>query len=89
MIVLVITALAAVVILIGGFHLAQTGTTRVSTTSGLQLVWAYASMPVAGLSMVVFVVELGLRALRGEDLEEFGGELVERDTPAAAAEEAS
>lgn len=85
--IIVITALGALVLLIGGLQFAMTGAARVSTTSGIRLVWAYASMPVAGLSMLVFLAELALRTLRGEKVEEIGSALVEADTPGIADEE--
>ena len=87
LLVIVITALGALVLLVGGLHFAGTGAARISTTSGIRLVWAYASMPVAGLSMLVFLAELAVRTLRGEKVEEIGSSLVEADTPGIADEE--
>jgi TRAP-type C4-dicarboxylate transport system permease small subunit len=87
LIILVCIALGAVVIVMGGMQLAQTGVARISTTSGFRLVWAYASMPVAGLCMLAFVFELALRTLRGEDVEEVGAALVKADTPDIVNEE--
>lgn len=88
LLILVITALGALVLLIGGLHFAQTGMTRVSTTSGIRLVWAYASMPASGLAMLLFLLELAVRTLRGERVDEIGEALVEADTPGAAEQEA-
>lgn len=86
-VIIAITALGAVVLLVGGLHFATTGAARISTTSGIRLVWAYAAMPAAGLSMLVFLTELAVRTLHGENVEEIGTALVEADTPGVADEE--
>ena len=89
LLIILITALGALVLLIGGLHFADTGASRVSTTSGIRLVWAYAAMPAAGLSMLVFLAELAVRTVSGEKVEEIGAALVEADTPGIADEEVS
>lgn len=77
LVILFFVALASVAIIVGGLNFAETGTGRTSTTSGIQLVWAFAAMPVSGLCMLAFVVELAVRTLRGESVEQFGHELSE------------
>jgi tripartite ATP-independent transporter DctP family solute receptor len=67
---LLLVGAAGVVMLVGGLGLAETGIGRVSTTSGIRLVWAFAAMPVSGACVLVFAVELLARMLRGEDLAE-------------------
>ncbi len=70
LLVLLLMGVAAVVILIGGVGLTQGGLSRVSTTSGIHLAWAYAAVPVAAACMLVFGIELAGRVLRGEPLEQ-------------------
>jgi TRAP-type transport system small permease protein len=67
---------AGFVILLGGVGFAETGLSRTSTTSGIQMVWAYAAMPVAGAGIIFFALELAVRVLRGESLDEFSEELI-------------
>lgn len=78
MVILALLAVAAVAIIIGGFAFAQTGLGRTSTTSGISLTWAFASLPVAGVCMLVFIAELGFRTLRGESVEEIGANLIDQ-----------
>lgn len=70
LLVLVLVGVASAAILYGGIGLAQTGVDRVSTTSGIRLVWAFASLPVAGACMLFFVAELVPRVLRGESMQQ-------------------
>ncbi len=75
--VLCFVAIAALAIIVGGYNFALTGMGRTSTTSGLQLVWAFAAMPVSGIFMLIFVFELAVRTLRGESMTDFGNMLAE------------
>lgn len=77
LIILTLLAIAAIAIMIGGFSFAETGLARTSTTSGISLTWAFASLPVAGACMLFFVLELAVRTLRGESVEEIGADLVD------------
>ena len=77
MVILALLAVAAAAILVGGLAFAETGAARTSTTSGIALIWAFASMPVAGICMLFFVAELAVRTLRGESVEEIGAGLIE------------
>ncbi|WP_165962916.1 TRAP transporter small permease [Occultella glacieicola] len=78
LVILAFLALASVAIIVGGLALAETGLGRTSTTSGITLTWAFASLPVAGLCMLFFVIELAVRTLRGEAVEEIGADLVDQ-----------
>lgn len=73
--ILVFLLLTAAIMIYGGLQFAQTGLGRKSTTSGLVLFWGFLAIPVSGMAMVVFIIELAYRSLRGENLEEFGTEL--------------
>jgi TRAP-type C4-dicarboxylate transport system permease small subunit len=66
---------AGFVILLGGIGFAETGFGRTSTTSGIQMVWAYVAMPVAGAGIIFFALELAVRALRGTSLVRFAEDL--------------
>ncbi|PSL06120.1 TRAP-type C4-dicarboxylate transport system permease small subunit [Haloactinopolyspora alba] len=55
----------SLVITVGGFRFALDGVDQISTTSGIRLVWAYAAIPVSGVLMVVFAIELAAKALTG------------------------
>lgn len=65
LIALALVVLMSVIITIGGVGLARSGVDQISTTSGIPLVWAYAAIPVSGVLMVVFAVELAVKALTG------------------------
>lgn len=66
--VLVLVAVFAIslILLVGGALMTQGGLTRISTASGLHLAWAFAALPVGGLFMTIFSVELAIKVLRGE-----------------------
>lgn len=70
MLVLVTVLAISVIILVGGVMLTQGGLTRISTASGLHLAWAFAALPVGGLFMTVFSIELAVRVLRGDALDD-------------------
>ncbi|PYF97266.1 TRAP-type C4-dicarboxylate transport system, small permease component [Georgenia satyanarayanai] len=70
LLVLVLVAAVSVVLVVGGLVMAQGGLTRVSTASGLHRAWGFAALPVGGLFMVVFSVELAVRVLRRRPLPE-------------------
>lgn len=55
---------ASAVFIIGGLNLARSGVNQISTTSGIPLVWAYAAIPVTGILMAVFALEVGAKVLR-------------------------
>lgn len=84
LVILLLVAVAAGAIVLGGLAFAQTGVDRVSTTSGIQLVWAFSSMPVAGLLMLFFIAELGVRTFRGESVTRIGDDLVAETTTSGA-----
>lgn len=75
-VVLALLALAAAAVIVGGLAFAETGASRTSTTSGIQLVWAFAAVPAAGVLILFFVLELAVRTFRGESMEEFGQQLI-------------
>ena len=75
-VILVFLTIATVAILVGGLGFAQTGADRTSTTSGIQLVWAFSAVPVSAAVTLVFIAELAQRTLRGESVAEFGDRLV-------------
>lgn len=76
-VILVFLAIAAVAIFLGGLAFAETGASRTSTTSGIQLVWAFSAVPVAAVITLVFIAELALRTFRGESVAELGDRLVD------------
>lgn len=78
-VILLFLALAALVMITGGMSFAETGMTRVSTTSGLRLVWSFAAIPVGGLAILFFVLELAVRTFRGQSVKEFGLALEDAD----------
>jgi len=77
LVILAFVAVAAVALVLGGLAFAQTGADRISTTSGISLVWAFSAIPVAGVVMLFFVVELAVRTMRGESVAELGQQLVD------------
>lgn len=62
----VLVTLAITVLLAGGARFAWLGRDRVSTTSGIPLVWVYAAFPVSALAMLAFAVEWLLATVRGD-----------------------
>lgn len=64
--VLVMVAVIAVVMVLGGIRFTEIGMTRISTTSGIRLAWVYAAIPVSGFSMLIFVIEQLISVARGE-----------------------
>jgi TRAP-type transport system small permease protein len=77
LVILAFVAVGAVVLILGGLAFAETGAGRTSTTSGISLVWAFSAIPVSGLIMLFFVVELAVRTLKGESVAELGQQLVD------------
>lgn len=66
--VLVLTLVAVIgfVMVSGGLRFTAIGMDRISTTSGIRLAWVYAAVPVAGFSILLFVVEKFVGIARGE-----------------------
>ena len=77
LVILAFVAVAALVLIVGGLAFAQTGADRISTTSGISLVWAFSAIPVSGAVMLFFVAELAVRTLKGESVAELGQDLVD------------
>lgn len=64
---LAVVAVIGVVMVIGGLRFFEIGLSRISTTSGIQLAWVYAAVPVSGFSILIFTAEKLIRVLRGEE----------------------
>lgn len=64
--VLALVAVIGAVMLVGGLRFTEIGINRISTTSGIRLAWVYAAIPVAGFSILLFVVEKFIGIARGE-----------------------
>lgn len=64
--VLALVAVIGFVMVAGGLRFTSIGIDRISTTSGIRLAWVYAAVPVAGLSILLFVVEKFVGIARGE-----------------------
>jgi TRAP-type transport system small permease protein len=74
---LVLVALVAFIMLFGGLRLVSLGMERISATSGIQLAWVSAAIPVSGLSMLLFIGERLAKLARGEDVERPSREVAE------------
>lgn len=57
----------SVILLIGGSLMTYGGMSRISTASGLPLALAFAAVPVGGVFMTMFSVELTVKVLRGTE----------------------
>ena len=64
--VLALIAVIGALMLVGGLRFTEIGINRISTTSGIRLAWVYAAVPVAGFSILLFVVEKFIGIARGE-----------------------
>ena len=52
------------VMTLGGIRFAETGVDRIAPASGIPMVWAFAAVPFAGLSIVLFGVEEALTSIK-------------------------
>ncbi len=57
----------SVILLVGGSLMAYGGMSRISTASGLPLALAFAAVPVGGLFMTLFSMELTMKVLRSKE----------------------